>query len=516
MVSEAKVPISGAAVTVESVFEKVDYNNGWGGGGANGPAMTDEQGQFNMAVFPKKGYATVKIVKEGYGIGLFQGIMTGEGDVEFVLQSTGGVRGRVTWRDGGQASGVVVEAIGYRPTYGENSLEEDYRTLSTDAEGGFELAGLSPDLLYSVSAHERVDDYWSTRDNWGFYARLRQLLYNEETASCKKNIEISGGQMASVNLVIGHSARVYGHVVSEQHGTPEAGFMVRVTDETEHEEYGRMMTKADGAFSITLDICEPRALQIEHWYDSVQQLTIGPGEEKQVELTVPGSMTIPVRVVDRNGRPQRDVIAYVRTSDSEVSPDMLREKVGEDGRFVFTGVHFDPREPQFDVLALKGDGIIGVSPKFDMEPGKTYAEITVVCAPHGGISGVVHDFDGTPVEIQGLPGLGCAAPLPDGSLCEPVYTKTGKSGEFSIDQALPAGTYPEVYIWYLASAVMDPATPEDAEPETVVRMTTWDYRLGILKNVRINAGKVTPVGEVPFESVSRDELKAMGLINSSL
>ncbi len=500
VISELQQPIPGAFVEIRRLL-----NKGWGDGGF---AVTDADGHFAIAL-PDDDVAMLTIKKEGYGTGVFENIATGQDGV-FLLVPCGRVAGHVVWRDGHPARGVLVEAVGEPAVCGWGSGAVDYHKTLTDEAGTFSIHGLSEELIYTVAARDAAP-LWAPDDQMTQRAYFDRISTGEDAPDARKNLHVEAGETALVNLMLSPTARLFGRVTDAQKGSPMA--MVRVLFDENKRQFARTMTDQDGNYEVILNIDEPHEFQMMCGYDGCSGVTVSdaialaPGEEREFSFAVPGPMTIPVKCVDADGKPVRDVTVCVRNQGDRIRGQLhdaggMKRMPDEQGRVTLTGV--PPTDP-VDVVALRGEKVVGASQILEPEPGKTFPEVRVIVAPYGGISGIALDLDGHPI---GDKKVFCSARLKDSSMAEHQQATTDKAGNFQISPALPQGRYDEVYLWYLHEVIPDPDVPEDSDK--YMEACTFNYRMAMISGVKIRGDKITELDQIEFsETIEKGALREL-------
>ena len=388
VVSESGAPVPGAYVNLVHY----GYSEATLGGGAPGGISTtgrctfettDTRGHFEMAI-EQEGLCDFIVTKEGYGPGFFPRIGTGATDVVFRLRAEGAIAGQVTRPDGSPADRVFVCAQGEAVPGGLARTEHPERlrppavTVSTEGEGRYLVSGLGGGFDYTVFAHNPISAYKSDSvethfAGWLVSSRPANWLLTESSPNVANGVRVDAGKTTSgVDLVLSGASCIHGQVKCTQTGAPVYPIIIAACPQGADDpltEGWLTATDEEGRYSIDLDVYQE--VDLEMWYQythfaggsgpphpAVQSLTsIEPGEDKKVDLIIPGGITVPVRCVDERGHPRTDIFVALRKNPESGSGRSGRLKVGPDGRVTVLGLpptNFSKSSPCLSPLFQEG------------------------------------------------------------------------------------------------------------------------------------------------------------------
>jgi RNA polymerase sigma factor (sigma-70 family) len=395
-------------------------------------AVTDKNGIFKVAI-PEEGLCDFRVSKAGYGPGFFPKIATGTTDALFVLRSGGAIAGKVTTADGNPVEGATVRVSGEVLPGGLTPSSVRIQAIpvapvavTTDARGDYLAEGLGEDYVYTaaVPMPEVAGEKGIVADNvrGHIVAAMRELdedMFGAQSFGARRtDIRVKAGQtMQGVDLVLGSTtgATIRGTVTDRTSGKPVCPVVVTAgcADADAPEEGGRRrywfqtkaggsaVTNLDGSYVLQIqDLAEARNFRISYAFmteggsaweqpdEEIALLELGPGDEHELNFTVDGPVTVPVRYVGVDGSPLEGIDAAIRQAGGRggCGGTLVSDA---DGRVTFHGVR-----PFVDLQALAwrraGSDLqtIGVSDPFSGQPGETVSEVTVVCRLSGGLGGV--------------------------------------------------------------------------------------------------------------------------------
>jgi len=391
---------------------------------------TDAQGAYRVRV-PEERLLDLEVAAEGFGTERRPNVVAG-GRVDVVLQPAARLRGRVTRADGLPAAGERVEVkLGTLAVPGRTVLRTE-----TDADGQYELAGLTPDL-YLLE-----------------YAFLAQ-----------RYVTLTAGEDRELDVVFPAAPVVEGRVTDARTDVPIAGARVWLGF---WQERGTT-TDTDGRYRVEVEPDGPlRMLTFEaagHARHEVAVEAIGPeGAVRDVALE-PGS-TARGRLVDPQGAPVAGAwvaAASQSRTDRLVRRDARTTRSDAEGRFELPHLRPDlchtliVRAPDLAVAVFD----LPAPWEGTLDLGTLPLELRTL------VSGRVVDARGNPLEgIVVTPWIeprerDRLGPTEEGDgyveeLGSRVQTMTDRSGRFVLD-GLPSGE------WYLSASRKGWATSGEAD-----------------------------------------------------
>ena len=477
-------------------------------------ATTDKNGFFTLAI-PLEGLCDFRVIKEEYGPGFFPKIPTGTDDAKFVLYSGGAIAGKVTTADGKSAPGVTVRVTGQALPGGLTASFVKVQALpvqpvvaTTDADGAYLAKGLGADYVYTavVPATDVVDEAnlpteQGVREITRMAREFDEMMFSAESFSAKKtDIRVQAGQTTpGVDLVIGSeaSATIRGTVTDKSSGKPacpvvvtassvDGGWLSWFAKKSRSKFAATAVTGLDGAYVLQIhQVSEKAKFRIGYEFmteggsawdqpdEEIATLELGPGDDHELDFSVDGPLTVPVRYVGTDGKPCAGILAAVRRAGGSGGCGGTLIS-GPDGRVTFHGIRSGV-DLQAIAWVQSGSDLqtVGVSEPFSGKPGETVSEVTVVCRLLGGIEGTLVFPDGRPAANAGLL---CGAQAADGSTTGTEGAEsTDAAGHFTIGEAFQEGHYSGIAIGFLDD--------QSAAPYSVT-----------VPNVDIVAGTVVDVG----------------------
>ena len=476
-------------------------------------AITDSQGHFKLAL-PREGLCDLRVVKEGYGPGFFPRVPAGTDNADLVLRIGGAIEGRVTTMEGKPVAGERVTVRGDVLPGGLTPSDVRIQTLPaapasavTDERGFYTVDGLGEDYAYTVAiagaSASNIQDL-PTAQGLRTIAEMmaefnRDAVGEADVAAQKADVRVKSGQTTrSVDLVVGvtNYGTVFGTVTDRSSGKPVCpiaitaatvdaeGTGLRAVMKGSHG--GTAVTDLDGRYVLRIANLQGRTqFRIGHVFmteggsaweqpeDIAETVDLGPGDEREVNLTIDAPVTVPVRYVGTNGAPREGVLAAMRCAGcgGGCGGTLISDA---EGRVKFHGIRSGVSLEAIAWVEIGSDlKTVGVSEPFTGEPGETMPEVTVICTSSGGIAGAMTFPDGNPVADAELI---AGAIQPDGTVTRvEAQIVTDASGVFVLGEAFPEGIYAAVGLGLLAG---DPALP---------------YSVTI-PNVEIAAGAITDLG----------------------
>jgi RNA polymerase sigma factor (sigma-70 family) len=521
VVSQDRKPIPGAVIGLARYAHvKEDGRGAISSFGRMSYAVSDENGAF---VFPvrEEGLCDFTVIKSGYGTGYFYGVPTGTRDAVCMLKAPGAVEGTVKQSDGSPAPRIQVAAIGLVGAGGQDPSNRSETMLSgtlftnADDQGHYRIEGLSEDCDYTVAAldprvHTGVtfNGYPEKWDDWMNEGMFYRGATKANGSYLRQEVRVQAGHTTSgVDLKLAPLACVFGRVTAEGSGDPvyPIRVMVFLADAERIPNYGSPQdcmatrTAPDGTYRIPYDLPSRVRAKVGYMYDTPSgadgyhdvpgvDLKLGPGELREVNLTVPAYVTVPVRCVNEDGTARPNAVVGVTSQDQGTRDG---ESVDANGRVVLRGLA--PDTPYtihaLDEGAVPRDlHVVGTAGPVQGKPGETLPEVKVVCTNLGGMRGTAVGPDGKPVGIS--LNVECCAHLADGSHEEPSYFQRDLAGRFYAAKCFRAGTYPQIALGALV------INPEDGSRTLYAN---------IVADVEIDAGEVTDVGAVTLQQVTPEQ-----------
>lgn len=388
--------------------------------------LTDATGRYEIAELPAGRYlvSTNKqnYVRAAYGerrpLGPGTPIEVAAGQVvtriDFLLQRTAAITGRITDEFGDPAPGVMVAPMRYLYVNGERRMQSAGPNVSTNDLGEYRLYGLIPGR-YFVTATLRPMNFGDTAGDRTAY--LATLYPGTGNPSDAQRLTITAGQtIAGVNItllpVVG--SRVSG-VALDVNGKPLLGSVNAMSRSGTLGSAGFAPIRPDGAF--TLNALPPGEYTLRANGPGMQEqyaaadITVSGGDVSDVQLVAVPPSTIHGRVVF-DGRSQKlpqpsavriNVIhpppSVVGQMFSSATPDddwTFELKTGG-GRSILRGGLAAPGDWRVDRM-LTADGADITDTGFDLPVSGTVDGVVVVMTTrHNQITGTVFDESGAPV-----------------------------------------------------------------------------------------------------------------------
>ncbi len=438
VVDQNRAPVPGARVVVA---KQSGYHSsqGW-------PQTTsDEDGLFALDL-PDEGECVLHVKKRGYGVGHFPGIWPGDRNLDLMIYGGGTIAGTVTDEDGNPVPGLDIVISGERaPGDVGNEWESPGEERTATAEDGqYRMDDLNPEFTYRVWAPcklvEQPDPVLRARSLDQFLSLASYVVTSRQRArlgstpgtyaGVQDGVEVRAGHVTTVDFVVERdvlqTAAIYGVVTDPASHLPVCPvFVLAASHDVQGDSplAGMAVSQPDGSYRIECPgITETIAISLRVGYctetrlfssahsrpwdqPEVTTVQLGPGDEVEVNFTLPGTVTVPVRIVSPAGEPLEGIHVHNLTSDSE-------------GRLVLYGLApcvIHRIQAAIDVPG--GYVVCGTSPPFSGKPGQTYDEIEIVCDPAtGALTAQIILPEG--MDEFPAPRIGCQLYYPDR---EPVY-----------------------------------------------------------------------------------------------
>ena len=389
----------------------------------NKVVLTDANGRYEFADLPAGPYlvSTNKpnYVRAAYGerrpLGPGAPIEVAAGQVvariDFLLQRTAAITGRVNDEFGDPAPNVMVAPMRYLYVNGERRLQSAGPNVSTNDLGEYRLYGLMPGR-YFVSATLRPMNF--AGDRTAYMATLYPGTGNPADA---QRLTVAAGQtIAGINItllpVVG--SRISG-VALDVNGKPLVGSVNAISRSGTFGSAGFAPIRPDGAF--TLNALPPGEYTLRATGPGMQDqyaaadITVSGGDLSDVQLVAVPPSTIHGRVVF-DGRTQKlpqpsamrlsvvhpaPSIASQMFSGAIPNDDWTFEMKSGGGRSLLRGGLAGPGDWRIDRV-LTADGADITDTGFDLPVSGTIDGVVVVMTTrHNQITGTVFDESGAPV-----------------------------------------------------------------------------------------------------------------------
>ena len=406
VVDQSRVSIEGARV-------RIAKQPGLDGSQGQYYGDTDAEGRFRIGL-PADTESVLVVKKEGYGTGHFPGIWPGMQDLILELRAGGSIAGQVTNKGGDPLGGVsvLVESESSPGHVGNSWLSTGRTEVTTDQDGQYRADNLSEDFTYTVRVPFPLRSVVEPSEKRSTLSELlvavdKGIRDHEEMAfefgdlfeglAKETEVLVKAGQVTTVNIVIDDTliepTAIYGHVSDPTTGQPVCPLYVYACSASpgaEEQILGQAITQLDGSYRISLTrLRTPTLISVVPRYyvdvlkleeaPVVTELELAPGEEREVDFSIPESVTAPFQLLSADGVPIEGGSFYGLTSDA-------------DGHLVVYGL------APYVTHVLRLDGYIrherryvlyAHSLPFSGKPGETLPEMTIVFDQRGSIVGHV-------------------------------------------------------------------------------------------------------------------------------
>ncbi|MCC6698034.1 MAG: sigma-70 family RNA polymerase sigma factor [Candidatus Hydrogenedentes bacterium] len=403
-----------------------------------GSVHVEEDGSFFVCVPGDQQFLTFYVFHDTYGRATFGDIRRKADQViELQMKGMATLTGTITTVDAGPAAGYTVRIDDIYVMEGPSKNEIPPHSTTTDANGVYRIDGIEG----------------------GAY--LAQVLAPGESAVSGLEAigELKPGQTHTWNHAIAAAMRVHGVVRSETRQQPMANkFVVWAVD-------GRIVASAQtnerGEYEMEIfntpgeHIVAPVSTRVPY-DDALPEVglaygvpvTVGPGSDLNLDLTLPDTFTAAAYFVDERGAP---VKTGIRVRASMHDPASGSSAPGE-------VLHADPSgRYQWDkfqtglncnINAWPEDGVAYIfarTPQFDGPANSGTLEFVVQLHRRARIEGRVLDADGSVLRGKSI---WCNLELANGESYGPMSTTTGWDGDFTLEEnpssvpsAVPAGSF---------------------------------------------------------------------------
>jgi RNA polymerase sigma-70 factor (ECF subfamily) len=255
--------------------------------------------------------------------------------------------------------------------------------------------------------------------------------------------EIRVGEMASIEIQLGHGAVVHG-IVQDPEGLPAANVKVEI-DTYGTAAYSRVRTDTNGAFRIEGVPAGKQPVTVDGGSHGRLRtvLEVHEGEDLAWNVTLDRGIVIGGRVLDENERPLEGWIVSAQPTGENVWFEAVNRlgdwmtKTDADGRFLIC--NGEDSLARIEVRRPKSPGEHPVAVLDDVKPGTRDLVVHVRAedSPSAFVRGVIADENGKPVADANI--TLSMVPVVFSSSVSGVMSDTG-TGAFKIGP-VPAGTY---------------------------------------------------------------------------
>lgn len=460
VVDENRTPIPDAEVSLIH-FSEEDEQSGeptWVGhvGSRLDFCTTDPRGRFEIWL-RKKWTSTFSVSKKGYAEGRFAGIATDTENAVLVLEPGGAISGKVTRADGSPADGytvaVVADCAASPPGQPSKPVDELRLTSVTDARGLYRLDGLSHQITYDAGV---------------FSMRAGQIGRREllQPLALKQNLTLGAeAELRDVDFQLTENpyAHLHGRLTDTVSGAPADGIAILLKGTSPFRLIQGAKTDADGVYDMKPTLSEKTHVLVSAVYvgdygnhsaalttvdGTPLEFSMEPGDDRSLDLLVPASASLPVRVTDRAGNPVAGQCVGIGSS-SGPARDYGRSNwfSDADGHHLFVGL---PPDKTYFVFArqatsggARGDAsmILAESESVGAEGGGTLSEVVLVVEVKGGIEGTLQDEAGNPIADAQVTLTGVLSGQADP---QTVHAHTDAIGYFTVVNAFRPGRYEEL------------------------------------------------------------------------
>lgn len=381
--------------------------------------------------------ARVRIEPEGYSEIKRNPVILSPGEPadlgEIVLTTGPCIAGRVTDNDGSPIAGATVSAQGF-------SLGQvDDKTVKTGKEGTFRLAGLNPDLEYSLKV---VHQDFGPFSQSGLKAGGEVLNIRLPRAGVIKGRVLTGQPALPLT-----DYEVKANAVTQDPTNPLAAFQNNDPSSSVREASGTFTLQglAPGRYTLQVDASGFLPARVEN-------LDIQEGAETVVpDIILSKGATLTGQVLEKKSRAPVPA-ASLSLEDAglfSVASFMRQmsasQETGPEGRFSLSGL-----APGKHTLKVQAEHLAPAKISFLIEEGQPPAELIVELGQGGSIEGTVRDSAGRPVAgamVIGIEGL-----MPDAR----TVASTDDMGHYRLERLAPGA--------YRVMAMPLPADEGEAKP----------------------------------------------------
>ncbi|MFC1735092.1 sigma-70 family RNA polymerase sigma factor [Candidatus Hydrogenedentota bacterium] len=293
--TESGVPVTDAVVKVLVLMEPGKQLAGPGEQPLS-LAYTDGQGSFELSVHAK-GSATIAVMSRIHGFRTFWSVsVDGQQEAELILPKSATIKGRVTRDGGGSVEGSIVALRGSAPAviviegsagYG-SSVEGVAKLASLNREGKFCFENVDPWQLYYIQIREDDGKPVSPNVSLGKLEAGETRIWDhniEESIVIRGNVHgaDSGQPLKDVRIKCRKAGR-----------PPEGGAVVSAEVEDDGS-YRLLLNSGEGLYTLT------PILTLKPLPEYAAEVSLIPGDEKEIDFTLIEPVTISLRIVDTDG-----------------------------------------------------------------------------------------------------------------------------------------------------------------------------------------------------------------------
>lgn len=431
VLTETGFPISGAIVSPLGSVE----SNGSGSGlnYATNIAITNEAGLFSVG-FRGEGRTALKISSSGGRESVFSDISIGANEpYEFRIGPAPSLSGTISNQDGSPATNMRIQLNGQfsvswtRPTGEPGSAAggSDSRRATTDQSGFYEFPQVVANTNYFAVVETQEGESMSASTELGAF---------------------ESGEAHTWNFTLKPMIRVFGTVTGEQTGKPITNVRISyLTDgiftEGSHlfndNHYELRFFEPDTYYIFPEFNTWARNLTIEKYGVEV---TVGIGDEREVNFKLPDSCTLAIRVIDSNGNPIQGAKANWYRNTPNGTGTYGSGQTDTEGHHTS---EFVPNVESWFYVQKEGYTSVRSTPIVG-EPAEAYPEETVVLYPSGGIEGVLVDTNGQPLSNARIKVAHRAEGVKVDQISyanvDSLSTTTDANGAFAMGDGFPAVT----------------------------------------------------------------------------
>jgi hypothetical protein len=322
----------------------------------------------------------------------------------------------------------------------------------TGADGRYILTGLSSNAIYNLGAFNQSESV--AQEEWG------KLVVTP--AASKLGIRPEAGRVLGgidFRLPQNPYVTISGQITDENSGKPITEIIIGGSISQPYQYLGATTPDASGAYKYVFTLSDTTQVNISGSYRNqlaateaqlkradtrqpLAPLTLKPGEEMTLDLVVTQPMSIPVRVVDADGRPLENAqvgIGGIMGGTEHTASRCI--PTDADGRCVFEGM-----APSFQYFVfVQGftedqsadlPGYAARSKLITVNAGEPVPEVVLVVENQGGIEGTLVMPDGQPLARAEV----TLTANHEGRIEKQEFI-TDANGQFCVVRALPAATY---------------------------------------------------------------------------
>ncbi len=428
-------------------------------------AYSDEDGLFELG-FKEDGLVSLQITTAEYPKAVFSDVPVGSPDViELQISEPASLKGHIQWEDGRPAAGVLLIVL------------RDWRqTNGADAPAQASIPGMSQLIRTEI---DDSGDYLFSAIDPGPQFLVRIFQGDDELVIDESIGSLLPGETKVWNRTLGASATIKGRICGVNTRKPLPSATCNWWEKgKESNGAGIVVMALDGSFTQEVPpgayVFTPTysaALKPNPW---TKEITCASGETYTLELLLPESATLPIRVVDDQGQSVEGASVGLATHTAELSIQIM-DRIGKtdaQGRYVCTKITPDTKA----WLEISKDGYSRTDTQtYTAAPGEVLPEETIVLHGNCGIEGIALGADGLP--LAGV-GLGISFEGVGSNRQRGLYTDTDQNGHFLLAEGIPGSNI---------TLRLNTAVSTDAE--------TLTAKVGPIECI---AGHIVNLGQVQF------------------